>query len=333
MLFRKNLPQDNVEATADAAAVAKLKAQMRRQILIMAACLAVVCVATFAFVSRAWFAMNREVTGDDSGITSDTPSPSLFVRKAGDNTMALASAVNTTTSAKLFPISTADLTNWYYASGFAYTSQTVDHGSYSYTVNTPTANAYTRIASFTDAAAGTYNNTYEGKTRTAYYRSDINLYTTYGNLDVYLDSANPITVTYADNETVAKSLLNCLRVGISSGGAMKLIYAPMAESGTGNSQGSAANTFYYIQNGSLTTAGTNVKTSLTDYLAQPQQVGSSLYTATGSTSICTATTSGTDVSVYVWLEGTDAQALYGLADDDLKGINVTINYVGVEPAS
>lgn len=319
---------------SDAAAIADMKKQLGRQIILLALFFVFACAAVFAFASRAWFAVNRDVTSNDNSITSDSSSPSLFIRKQGDSQTAYASRVSTDTSVRLFPASTADLSNWYYASGFTYSSRQVAGSGYTYTVNTPSANAYTRIAAFTSADAGTYTNTYEGRTVTAYYLSKINLYTQTGNLDVYLNNVSPITVEYDSESLVAqKQLLNCLRVGISSGGAMKLIYAPVSESGTGNSQGASANTLYMIQSGSLTAAGSTVKTSLTDYLAQLSAGSDTIYTATGSTKICTATPSGTDVNVYVWLEGTDAQALYGLSDSDLKGINVTINYVGVEPAA
>ena len=324
-----------------AAAVALMKRQMRRHIVMMAIALTVICLASFAFVSHAWFAMNRKVASNDNSIVSDTGNSSLFIRDASDLTFQNAETVTKTTGATLFPISTSDLANWFYASGFAASSQTVAGSGYTYTVNTPVANAYTKIASFTDADAGTYANAYEGRTVTAYYKSEINLYTSGADLDVYLDAAAPITVAYdTSNATVAKNLLDCLRVGIEVGGSKVLIYAPLAESGTGNSQGASADTFYYITEVSSTptltaanSSGTNVYTSSTLAPFLAQQVGSSdLYetTASTTTAICTADSDGTDVTVYVWLEGTDAQALYGLADSDLKGISVTINYVGVE---
>lgn len=337
MKFTKEKTENNKDTVVmDAAAIALMKKRMHQQILSMALCLAVVSVAAFAFITRAWFASNREVIGDDNSIISDTPSPSLYIRDAADTTTQYATAVTKRASGALFPSSTADLSNWYYASGFTYNTSTVTGSGYDYTVNTPVANAYTLISSFTDAAAGTYANAYEGNTRVAYYKASNNLYTANGPLDVYLDSTNPITVSYADNATAQKQLLNALRVGIAVGGTMKLIYAPLAESGTGNSNGSAADTFYYISGGNLTNASSVVKTtsSLTPFLATLANGSDHIYTpdSASGTPICQATTAGVNVDVYVWLEGTDAQALYGLADNDIKGINVTIHYVGVEPA-
>ncbi len=324
-----------------AASIALMKRQMRRHILMMTAALLVVCVSAAAFISHAWFAMNRDVTSNDNAIVSDAGGPSLFIRDASDSSKQNADVITKTTGASLFPISTPDLSDWYYASSFTISSQEVAGSGYTYTVNTPIANAYTKIASFTDADAGTYANSYEGRTVTAYYKSEVNLYTSGEELDVYLNSANPITVAYdTTNETVAKNLLDCLRVGIEVGGSKLLIYAPLAESGTGNSQGSSADTFYYITEVSSTptltaanSSGTNVYTSSTLAPFLAQQIGTSdLYetTANTTTPICTADGDGTDVTVYVWLEGTDAQALYGLSDNDLKGISVTVNYVGVE---
>ncbi|MBR3640608.1 MAG: hypothetical protein IKN53_01085 [Oscillibacter sp.] len=333
MLRRKMTPAEpaNDQQTQDRVAIELMKKQLRQQIAVLTATLAVMGIAGFAFVTHAWFAMNRDVTAQDSAISSETPSPSLFIRKGSDNTEAHATAVSSESTSALFPISTVNMSDWYYASAFSYNSREVEGDGYTYIVNDPIATAYTRIASFTDAAAGTYNNTYEGKTRTAYYRSDVNLYTTNGDLDVYLNATNPITVSYAENATEAKQLLNALRVGIVANGTMKFIYAPAAESGTGNSQGSAANTFYTISSGTLTAANSTVLTSLTDYTASLKAGSTVIYEAAqGHTSLGTATSAGLNVSVYVWLEGTDAQALFGLSDSDVKGINVTLNYVGVE---
>ena len=332
----KNAEQNTEKILMDASTVRRMKKQLRRQIISMALCLVIITIAAVAFVTQAWFAMNREATGNENSIVSDTPGASLYIRDSADTTTAFATEVTKSASGALFPSSTADLSNWYYASGFTYNTSTVTGSGYKYTVNTPIANAYTLISPFTDAAAGTYANAYEGNTRVAYYKSSNNLYTTKDTLDLYLDSTNPITVSYADNATAQKQLLNALRVGIAVGGTMKLIYAPLAESGTGNSNGSSADTFYYISGGNLTNANSVVKTtsSLTPFLAQKKANSDVLYeAASGSpTPLGTATTSGVNVDVYVWLEGTDAQALYGLADNDIKGINVTIHYVGVEPA-
>ena len=255
MLFSANEQNNGAVQATDAAAIARMKRQMRRQILIMALCLVVVGIAAFAFASRAWFAMNTQVISQDSGVTSDSMSPSLFIRAQSDNAKVYASSIATSTGASLFPSSTIDLTNWFYASGFTYNSSTQTQGGYTYTINTPVATTYTKITSFTDADAGTYDNAYEDKERTAYYCSKVNLYTVNGDLDVYLNNVDPITVTYdTSNNVEAKQLLNALRIGIYAGGSMKLIYAPVAESGTGNSQGAAANTFYAISNGALTSA-------------------------------------------------------------------------------
>ena len=337
-MFKKEKTRKNEQEkiVMDAAVIARMKKQMRRQLVSLMLCLVVVSIAAFAFITRAWFAMSRSVENHDNTITSDTASPSLFIRDASDLTTQYASEITKTASGSLFPSSTADLSNWYYASAFSMTPNTVAGVGYSYTVNTPTATSYTLISAFTDAAAGTYTNTYEGATKVAYYKASNNLYTSTGSLDVYLDSTNPITVAYdTSNAIVAKQLLNALRVGIVANGTMKLIYAPLAESGTGNSSGSSANTFYYISGGSLTNASSVVKTSssLTPFLASLALGSDHIYEPDSltPTPLCTATTAGVNVDVYVWLEGTDAQALLGLSDNDLKGINVSVKYVAVEP--
>ena len=321
---------ENMPADQNGVSVQNLKRQMFRQIVTMTVCLAIVSVAAFSFGSRSWYAMNREVSQKDNSVTSSSASPSLFIRASGDSTTRYASVVSTDvpSTTKLFPISTANLTQWYYASGFNYQTTTETANGYSYTINKPIANEYTLA---TVALDGTYTNDYEGKTCTAYYRSDVNLYTSNGTLNVYLNNTNPITVTYGTTQG-SKDLLHALRVGVAVDGTMKFIYVPYDESGTGNSIDASANTLYTISGGTLTPAGANVLTSLSGYTASLAQGSTVLYKADqNALPVCTGVdTSGTNVSVYVWLEGTDAQAIFGTSDDDTAGINVTVNFVGVE---
>ena len=39
-----------------------------------------------------------------------------------------------------------------------------------------------------------------------------------------------------------------------------------------------------------------------------------------------------NVKVYIWLEGTDGQCLIGQNVDGVNGLNVAVNFVGVDPA-
>ncbi len=120
---------------------------------------------------------------------------------------------------------------------------------------------------------GTYTNTMEGgASKTAYYFSPCNLYTTRGSLDVYLDPTNPITVSYT--ATPGKALDSALRVGVAVGGVMEFIYAPAAESEVGNSLGSTARFLAVNAAGTATAQSTlltdmssSVLTSLSDYQA------------------------------------------------------------------
>ena len=303
----------------------KLKKELLAQIILLLIFMSVFLFALGAYITKAWFATNYNASIDNSNITSATASPSLYIRESNDNTKVYATNVITTSTHPLFPISTANLENWYYASGFTFQQQQVNN----YIIATPFANQYTAISSFVDADGGIYYNTYEEANKTAYVKSSINLYTTIDTLDVYLDSTNPVVINYVENAVPAKELLSCLRVGIASN-SMLFIYAPVAESGAGNSTGATADTFYCINAGNLTNASSLVKTSLTDFTAELTGVNTYSPT-TGAHSLGTATENGLDLTVYIWLEGTDAQALYGLVDNDIKGINVQINFVGVIP--
>ena len=304
-----------------------MKKVIFKQIIIIAICVIVMALATFAFFSQAWFATNRRVDSNNTTITSSSPSASLFIRAASDTTTQYLSSISDDRMVSLYPISTADLKNWYFASAFSYNIETITDTNYTYTVKHPIATGYTRINSFIDADEGTYYNSYEQRNTTAYYKSIVNLYTVNGNLDVYIKSIN---VEYIDNNIASRELLNCLRLGIMVNNTKVFIFAPVEESGTGNSYGASANTIYYIRNG-LLTVGTDVLTSITDYSAQLITGATDLYEPIGNHNICTATEQGIDVTFFAWLEGTDAQALYGLADNDIKGIKITITYVGVEP--
>lgn len=292
------------------------------QLLLMFICALVLYAATVAYFTKAWYANNNAVDGNNSVITSDSASPSLYIREGTDTSKTFATAVNFSNSTKkLFPISTGDLINWYYVSKFQFIPRLQEN----YIVNSAYASQYTKVSNF--ISPGTYYNTYEEANKVAFIQSDVNLYTSNGSLDIYLLNNNPIEVSYAENTTEPKRLLEALRVGLFINNTAAFIYAPITESGTGNSTGAAADTFYCISNGNLTSAPT--LTSLTNYLAAPVP-NTDFFTPTGTTSLGTATETGLPVSIFIWLEGTDAQALYGMSDNDIKGINISIHFVGVE---
>ena len=305
------------------------KQSFTRSVAATAALLVVFSATTTAWITKAWFSNNKQVDSNGTSITSDVSSPSLFIRATSDANGA-GTSVSVTSGANLFPISTSNLTDWYYVSGFGY-SPVTENGI---TTNVPKANAFTAATVTVADNAGGYTNAYENDAaKTAYFISDLTLFTTNGTLDVYLNHDNPITVTYTASQ--GKDLDDAIRVGLKIGNTT-IIYAPAAESGTGNSMGStAANTFYAVTAAdTVSTQTVLTPTTIVSHTATAVQGQEGVFTPdTNATALGTADTTGIRAQVYVWLEGTDAQTIVGTADNETNGLNVTLNFVGVVPSN
>lgn|GEM_PF-1446187 len=351
MLFRKNNTQVNnedIQEVSAAVRVLQLRKKMHTQLAFIACCLAVLSISSYAFITRAWFSNNREVVQDSTQITADAASASLYIRPTdGAKNFDVTLSQQATGDCKLFPISTKDLTNWYYVSQFGFESMTETVNGVDYIVSRQIATGYT-LASPTDSEGKgvyTYVNSYESSTnnsvtKVAYFKSTSNLYSLGGDLAVYLDPDEPITVSTAAIGTSRAGFYESVRVGIKASGGATIIFAPVAESGSGNSTGSALNKFQAIvaTTGAPDDASSVVK--LTAGLSDFQGVdeGNGFYSAPqGGTSIGTATSyeeGGLDVEIFVWLEGTDAQALVGVADGSVATdpLDVSVKFVGVDPS-
>lgn len=278
--------------------------------------LALLKPALFAFAAlialvastAAWFANNKEVSSSDSSVTSSAPDTNLYIRLAGAEKAFLSKVEKSWESAVgLYPISTADCQKWYYVDSWEL-RQTTDAGTQTVT-GTYTPGSYALAAA---DANGLYTN--KGTQRRAWFSTAYNLYTSGANLDIYLNPDTPISVTTGD-----RKLDQAIRVALVDGsGQPLLIYAPTAE-----------DTFQAVTDANSVANLSNVKVGkvgLSDYWAV---VGSEAYTP-GKTKLCTATGEGVDITVYVWLEGTDAQAVIGSSDSETTGITVSVNFVGVE---
>ncbi len=364
MLFNrdKNRIYDNEqEAVRDGQSVpsvAQLRRRMHQQIMLIMVSVLVAGMSTGAFLSRAWFASNKKVESANSSITSDTPSPSLYIRPSSEKAQAdedkkYAESVTRNIEAALYPISTNDLTNWFYASSFRLGGYTIDaSGSTTTTtvdISAPLADDFTKITTGggieldSTGVSGVYTNAFENQQRTAYYYTCDNLYTESGDLDIYLNPDAPITVTLNTSGTSSgkDSFKKAVRVGIKSGDVL-LIYAPVAETESGNTDGDADTNYKAIVE--ETTAGSSATwklespaitvgdAGLADYEGKKSSGSEHIYEA-GTTKLCTATTAGVDVEVYVWLEGTDSAAMVGMSDSDDIGLSVKVSYVGVVPTT
>lgn len=309
---------------------------IKRQLL---AAIAMVLVAAIALGSStyAWFINNNRVTAEMTNISATSATPSLFIKTgtdAGNDYLTLDTAAATNA---LYPSSTKDLKDWYVVSNW--------EGTASGTV----ATAYTKLGDGQTFAADTGNYKIANKDFYAYNVATYTLYTTNGNQDVYFNGVDAIKVEVNDSAVVvgtaegatsnAENVKNALRVGIMVNDVMKVIYAPVAESGTGNSKNSAADTYYAITgtatNGlTALTAKTDIfAASLTDcsYVAAAGADGLS-FTA-GDAELLTADESGVQVKVFVWLEGTDAQCKVGMADGVTNAVTVTVDFAGVPAAA
>lgn len=166
---------------------------------------------------------------------------------------------------------------------------------------------------FEKTTAQTY--TYNEKTYTAYSVGSYLLYTDGDSLDVYL-GAGGITVTTIG--TAGKSLSEALRVGVKTGDTL-LLYAPVQEDGG-----------YKAVTGVNTTGAANVYDSTT--ISKWQVIQTEDGYTVPKNKLATATSDGTPVQIYVWLEGTDAQAILSKSDD-ASGLKLSVYFTGVEVAT
>ena len=338
MLFKKNNAKPNTTATeaenesSEKTVMTRLRKRMRLQFVFMIIALVALCSSSYAFVTQAWYSNNRETTSTDNTITSDVATTSLFISPGTtvDGLYSLGLVKTWPNTAKLFPISTRDCATWWYVDRF---TPTLNAGGTAYEAK---ASHYTSASTTVTDGVATYDNTLDGNGKVAYVVSEYMLYTNNSPLNVFLNPDNPITVAYASNEATQK-LLGALRVGVEFGGSLKFIYAPVTESGTGNSDGqTVANTFYGVTNATTVdtlSTSTAVITSVSGFAATATGSDVEPYSAGSATALGQATTAGIQVRVYIWLEGTDAQAMLGVSDNDLQGINVNIKYVGVTPSN
>ena len=258
----------------------------------LAAVLLVLIPAVVVYLSSAWFARNTEVTGGGASVSVVKPGASLYI-----------------TAESTVP-----------ADSHATTAE-IKMEEYLYPISTSNCTDWWYITggvgtaeTFAKAAAQTY--TYNNKEYTAYSVGTYILYTDGEPLDVYLGTGG-ITLTTIGTE--GKSLSEALRVGVKTEKTL-LIYAPVQEEGgykavTGaNTTADAANVYDYA------TISTWQVTQTEDGYTPP------------ANKLATATGTGTLVQIYVWLEGTDAQAILSKSDN-ASGLKLSVYFTGVEAAA
>lgn len=296
--FGKDLQPNTAEHPAGTApqTAQQLSVQLRlaKTTVKLAAVLLVLIPAVVVYLSSAWFARNTEVTGGGASVSVVKPGASLYI--AAGNTVP-ADSHATTAEIKmandLYPISTNNCTDWWYITGGVGTAET-----------------------FAKATTQTY--IYNNKEYTAYSVGTYILYTDGEPLDVYL-GAGGITLTTIG--TAGKSLSEALRVGIKTEKTL-LIYAPVQEEGG-----------YKAVTGVNTTAdAANVYDGTTISAWQVTQTEDGYTPPANKNKLATATSAGTQVQIYVWLEGTDAQAILSKSDN-ASGLKLSVYFTGVEAAT
>lgn len=296
--FGKDLQPNTAEHPAGTApqTAQQLSVQLRlaKTTVKLAAVLLVLIPAVVVYLSSAWFARNTEVNGGGASVSVVKPGASLYIA-AGSTVPTDNHATTAEISMRddLYPISTSNCTDWWYITGGVGTAET-----------------------FAKATAQTY--TYNNKKYTAYSVGSYILYTDGDPLDVYL-GAGGITLTTIGTE--GKSLSEALRVGVKAGNTL-LIYAPIQEDGG-----------YKAVTGTNTTAdAANVYDSATISAWQVTQTEDGYTVPANKNKLATATDTGTQVQIYVWLEGTDAQAILSKSDN-ASGLKLSVYFTGVEAAT
>lgn len=258
----------------------------------LAAVLLVLIPAVVVYLSSAWFARNTEVTGGGASVSVVKPGASLYITAE--------STVPTDSHATTAEIKMAD--DLYPIS----TNNCTDWWYITGGVGT--------AETFEKTTAQTY--TYNNKQYTAYSVGSYILYTDGEPLNVYLGTGG---ITLTTTGTAGKSLSEALRVGVKAGNTL-LIYAPVREEGG-----------YKAVTGANTTAdATNVYDGNTISAWQVTQTEDG-YTPPAN-KLTTATNTGTPVQIYVWLEGTDAQAILSKSDN-ASGLKLSVYFTGVEAAA
>lgn len=293
-------------------ALLEIKKRYRRMMIgIIASALALIIAIPAG--TLAWMSSIREV--EASGKTSSVESEgSLFIADGdvrGNLPDEPGVSVTGSFSGELYPISTYDMTAWW---------QVADWQGLN-------AKGYIQVSPSQSDDVDRYEYTLGGTKLTAYNTANYTLYCNQGaSMDVYFRDAG-ITVTHDGTaDTNPKHLIDALRVGIKVGGNL-LIYAPVAESGRGNSLNAEAGKYYAVTGTDSIVENNNVVSSLTAYTAGFDET-TEKYTA-GTTPICKATDTGVLLQVYVWLEGTDADAMISKSDG-ASGIDVKLTLAGVE---
>lgn len=354
MMFNHNVSNKTAEEYRASAEAHKNALKSQWKIFLQTGLFSVGALVVIGALTLGWFANNKEVSVQNSSITSETPTPSLFIALGTTATQEYYDSVAGSASNEskgLYPISTVDCKKWYYAKEWV---SEVEEGGDGIATR-PIVSGYGEVTGQNENdMAVTYTDSFN-KSHTAYYKQSFTVYTDRGSLDVYLNPDNPITVSYADSVTTddekakADKIKKALRIAIvdHSTGNVLVYYVPEAEVGKGNSMNSSAGVYQGIKG--TTAADIENIENITAYYdsetikgitaAKSKENDNEYTTQAGSKMLGTAnstnSTNSTELvlDMYVWLEGTDAQALKTITAGIDFPVAVTFSLVGVENAT
>ena len=348
MMFNHNVSNKTAEEYRASAEAHKNALKSQWKIFLQTGLFSVAALVVIGVLTLAWFANNKVVSGQNSSVTSETPTPSLFIALGTTATQEYYDSVAGSASNEskgLYPISTVDCKKWYYAKEWV--SEVVPSEEDGDGIATrPIVSGYGEVTGKNEAdMAVTYTDSFN-KSHTAYYKQPFNVYTDRGSLGVYLNPDDPITVSYADSVTTdvekaeADKIKKALRIAIvdHSTGNVLVYYVPEAEVGKGNSMNSSAGVYQGIKGTTAAdieniTAYYDSETIKGITAAKSKENDNEYTTQNNSKMLGTANSTGLVLDMYVWLEGTDAQALKTITAGIDFPVAVTFSLVGVENAT
>ena len=345
MMFNHNVSNKTAEEYRASAEAHKNALKSQWKIFLQTGLFSVAALVVIGVLTLAWFANNKVVSGQNSSVTVETPTPSLFIALGELATKDYYDSVAGSASNEskgLYPISTVDCKKWYYAKEWVSEVIPSDDGGDDIATR-PVVSGYGEVvAQYETDMAVTYTDSFN-KLHTAYYKQSFNVYTDRGSLDVYLNPDDPITVSYADSVTTdagkaeADKIMKALRIAIvdHSTGNVLVYYVPEAEVGKGNSMNSSAGVYQGIKGTTAAdieniTAYYDSKTIKGITAAKSKENDNEYTTQNNSKMLGTANSTGLVLDMYVWLEGTDAQALKTITAGIDFPVAVTFSLVGVE---
>ena len=291
-----------------------------------------VLISIFSLTSAtyAWFVSNSTVKSISSTIVAKGNGFVLQIVKTGEDLnygsdQALSSI---TVGHDISPSSTEDCLTWYVPRNW----------------NETTTKVVTYQVPPSLQLDGTY--TIGGKDYYAFIVGDYTVYTitNTGNADIYLDNSvegGAIQVlAVQENGTfvpVSTKVAASLRVGIAINDVLKVVYAPVEPIGEGNDNNPTAG-WGVVQDNTSTKPPSYSHISGSNYVDQNgknwavTKTPEGDYTLGGLDSMKVAenvTSTGVNMKIYVWMEGTDSDCTNSVVNDDQTKYAVNIQLAGI----